>query len=228
MHISISEARSAVAKAVKYAGLSLGLGEDVGAAMARLLGLGIDPFPQLVPCLKATDEGSSVPCDLEAAGSGRFQSLDPERPLSALAAGAAAGDFAASRKGDLVLENVDVPLVAVALLLNAAAENGLDFQIKGGKPGLAPVFHCACDGQALRFEVGSYADLQAASGLDLQVSAEVRPGAVVDMALPPAPDGAEVAAGSWRDLCRYADRSLVEGSEASRLSGAGAGVIDTD
>ena len=40
--------------------------------------------------------------------------------------------------------------------------------------------------------------------------------------------GAEVEETAWRRLCAHAARHLVEGSERSRLSGAGAGVVDAD
>ena len=40
--------------------------------------------------------------------------------------------------------------------------------------------------------------------------------------------GAEVEDAVWRRLCAHAERRLVEGTERSRLAGAGAGVVDTD
>ena len=40
--------------------------------------------------------------------------------------------------------------------------------------------------------------------------------------------GAEVEEEVWRRLCAHAARRLVEGTERSRLAGAGAGVADTD
>ena len=40
--------------------------------------------------------------------------------------------------------------------------------------------------------------------------------------------GGEVGDATWHRLCAYAGRRLVEGTERSRLGGAGAGVVDTD
>ena len=40
--------------------------------------------------------------------------------------------------------------------------------------------------------------------------------------------GAQIEDAVWRRLCAHAERRLVEGTERSRLAGAGAGVADTD
>ena len=40
--------------------------------------------------------------------------------------------------------------------------------------------------------------------------------------------GGEIEDSTWRRLCAYAERRLVESTERSRLDGAGAGVVDTD
>ena len=40
--------------------------------------------------------------------------------------------------------------------------------------------------------------------------------------------GGEIEDATWRRLCAYAERRLVESTERSRLDGAGAGVVDTD
>ena len=40
--------------------------------------------------------------------------------------------------------------------------------------------------------------------------------------------GADAEDAAWRRLCAHAERRLVEGTERSRLAGAGAGVVDTD
>ena len=41
-------------------------------------------------------------------------------------------------------------------------------------------------------------------------------------------DGVEIDEATWRRVTTYGDRLLVEATETSRLTGAGAGVIDTD
>jgi len=41
-------------------------------------------------------------------------------------------------------------------------------------------------------------------------------------------EGARVDEAAWRRLAAFADRCLVEATETSRLTGAGAGVVDTD
>ncbi len=41
-------------------------------------------------------------------------------------------------------------------------------------------------------------------------------------------DGVEIDPTTWRRVTTYADRLLVEATETSRLTGAGASVIDED
>ena len=41
-------------------------------------------------------------------------------------------------------------------------------------------------------------------------------------------DGVDIDEATWRRVAAYADRLLVVATETSRLTGAGAGVIDTD
>ena len=231
MHVSLSELEAAAVKAVMAVGLPLGLGEDAGRAAKLMLRSGLGSLADLVDALDAVDGGRSAGCAPEPALAGRFVPANGADRLSALRAGPPACDRLAATTGAaagadaVTLAAVDCP----ALVLHEVIElsHTLDVTLS--------VAWSRADGGSGEI-VCRQGGARPVSGGDIGGPADLTigpaaPGADVPP-VPPAPpdrgDGAEVDDAVWARLCAYADRRLVESTEESRLSGAGAGVIDTD
>ena len=231
MRVSLSEVETTVRKASVGVGLALGLAEDAGraAAWAALAGIG-DPAV-FAAALEAVDGGRSVGADAERAATGTLAPVDGAGPLSALIAGPAACDALRSVAGTVTLTAVDHPAVVLFEAL----------EICDGLAGELRVDWRAPDGAAIEVVrrsdgmIDGLANRPTLAGLG---AADMRLALTDGHAPPPAaaarPDvlaeGVAVDDARWRCIAAFAARLLVEGTEASRLSGAGtgAGVVDVD
>ena len=107
-----------------------------------------------------------------------------------------------------------------------AADLAVAWHPAGGEP-----VEAVCrQGRAL-FVCGTTDDLPASGPADLTLALG---DPITGDAVAPADDGAvlkegiEIVDGTWRRLTAYADRCLVAATDQSRLTGAGAGLVDTD
>lgn len=239
MHVSLSELEGTLTKAVKGAGLPFGIGEEAARAVRHAALEEIDCLEAFVAALDALDDGRAGAVELNEPVNG---TLLPRagRVLSSLLAGPAACDILSLRAAmgqtepGIALARVDVPLVVLVETLALAAEKNADLLIgwhsAEGKPTTVsyptgPVVHKA----------GKNWEAPPSGPLDIWVSLrlpEVGPGSNRRTAASHkrlrATQGLTVDDGIWLRLMAYADRMLVENTETSRLTGAGAGVVDRD
>ena len=236
MHVSLSEIEAAVAKAVMSVGLPLGLGEDAGRAARLMLRSNLGTLSDLVDALDAVDGGASVGFDADRVSAGRLVPMNGAKQLSALQAGptacdlllAAAGSAGGGGRGSVTLAAIDCPTVVLHEVIdvsrNVDAALLVAWSIGGG-----PCIEILCrDGVA---SLGSDAPAGVSGTGPAEMSISVVE-AVFDQGADGCGDGdgdgAETEEAAWRRLSTYAERRLVEGSERSRLAGAGAGVVDSD
>jgi len=236
VHISLSELETTLRKAASGAGLSLGLGEDAGLAAKWAAINNIVTLTAFADALDAVDRGRSGRFDADLAIAGAFAASGEGLSLSALCAGPSACDLleAAALSGDgagaVTLTGVDFPAVILcnALAASERMKSGIRvaWQARGNK-----TIEVVCRGGGLDFEKGASSDLEAPGPVDLWISlteeepGAARPGAAGGAVLS---DGITVDHACWSRVLAYAERCLVEASDASRLTGAGAGVVDSD
>lgn len=232
MRISLSELETTLRKAALGAGLSLGLGEEASLAAKWMAINDIASLNAFADALDAVDSGQSGRFDADRAVVGSFVTSDQGRSLSALYAGPSACDLleAAALAGDdpgsVTLTAVDFPAVILcdALATSERIKSGIRLAWQRG--GKAVEFVCQ-DGR-LDLEKGASDDLAAPGPLDLSMAlVEREPGSERPISAVPV-NGITVGDAPWSRVRAYAARCLVEATDASRLTGAGAGVVDTD
>ncbi len=235
MHVSLSEVQTTVCKAAVAVGLPLGLGEDAGQAARRMMASGVGSFAAFVDALDAVDEGRSTGFDADRAIAGDFGPKPAGRLLSAICAGPSACDLVASAAstdiglGRITLTNVDVPIVILfeALVASVDMDKG---QCVAWNVGCGGAIEAVCWRGSLALIKGAPEDLLATDSAEITmhlVAREPRVRAItVDQRIQR--DGVEIDEVTWRCVKTYADRLLVDATETSRLTGAGAGVVDTD
>lgn len=258
MHVSLSEVEAAVAKAVMSVGLPPGLGEDAGRAARLMLRSDLGTLSDLVDALDAVDGGASVGLDTDGMSAGRLVPMDGAKQLSALQAGptacdlllAAAGSAGGDRRGVVALAAVDTarprdvrgrgsgnvvtlaavdcPTVVLHEVIDVSRNVDAAFLVAwsiGGGPGIEVL----CRGGVASLGSSVPADASGAGPAEMSIGVvETAPDRGAGGCGGGEGGGAETEAAAWRRLCAYAERRLVEGSERSRLAGAGAGVVDVD
>jgi len=216
VHISLSELEATLTKAAKGVGLPYGLGQDAARAAGHAKLQGLDCLAAFLDALDALESGRS-----KAAAVGDLNDGILQPPagaiLSSLWASPSACDLlqAGTAQGQgsaqIHLTKVDVPLVVLAQALSLKATTGANVRI-------------AWNGEDVPAAARDLPRGPLDIRLTLQQSGQVT---VLHKSSAP-PRGLRVDERLWRRLERYADRNLVENSEESRLSGAGAGVVDRD
>ena len=235
MHVSLSEVQTNVCKDAVAVGLPLGLGEDAGRAARNMMASGVGTFAAFVDALDAVDEGRSTGFDADRAIAGNFAPKPASLLLSAMRAGPSACDLIASAAsaeiglGRITLFGVDVPIVILfeALVASADMDQGQCVTWNAGGGG---AIEAVCWRGSLVLIKGAPEDLLATGSAEISmhlVAREPRVRAItVDQRIQR--DGVDIDEATWRRVAAYADRLLVVATETSRLTGAGAGVIDTD
>lgn len=235
MHVSLSEIQTTVCKAAVAVGLPLGLGEDAGRAARWMMASGVGSLAAFVDALDALDKGRSTGFDADRAIAGDFGPKPAGRLLSALRAGPSACDLVASAPstdlgyGRIALTDVDVPIVILfeALVASADMDKGQCVAWNAGRGG---AIEAVCWRGSLALIKGAPEDLLATDSAEITMHLVAReprvPAITVDRRIQR--DAVEIDEATWRRVTTYGDRLLVEATETSRLTGAGAGVIDTD
>ncbi len=202
-HLSFGELHFYTCRAAFGAGLHWGLAEDAAATAIWLARHGLDPAPALARMLRGLRDGTSATTPLlDRQGHQVTLRAEAGRQLSALVAGPSAGDWwdvlAQDPAARLLVSNADAPGWVMAAIAQRR------------DPGeLAPV-----DGV-----------LDAPPG-DLRVDHTCFAAAGETMADPPR--HATVGAASWAVVQEFFRQSLVPSTDASRVAGAGAGLVDRD
>ncbi|MGO1120124.1 DUF3726 domain-containing protein [Rhodovibrionaceae bacterium A322] len=227
--LSLNELLFFVTRATVGAGNPYGAGEESGRAAQLLAKAGCDPAPGLAAVLDNLAAGTSgVAVSFSDLPEGLLVSCPPTedaRPFSALCAGITAGDWLLSGqdKGNcrIGLLSVDSPQFAAAVALSVvqAAGQSLRFYRDGIErdPGSAAVALTDLASEEpgdLYLELADPVDKTARHGLCSANSDDW--------------DGVRVAAEPWGRIMAYFQNCLVPSNEQSRLSGAGAGLLDED
>ena len=131
----------------------------------------------------------------------------------------------------VTLAAVDCPTVVLHEVIDVSRNVDAAFLVAWSTGG-GPRVEVLCRGGVASFGGGAPAGVSGAGPADMSLS-------VVDVASCPSAgtcsgnagedgDGAETGEAAWRRLSAHAERRLVESSERSRLTGAGAGVVNRD
>ncbi len=228
MHLSISEIDSNLVKAVLGAGLPLGLGEEAGRAARDLAGQGVDGLAAFADALDALDSGRSTGFQIDPAMEGAFLPAEEGLSLSALRAGPSACDLlvAGARSGKshaaIALTAVDAPMVILSQALVASSEIETAIVVRWRD------LEGLCQAGRLKITGGGLEDCLAAGPADLAMTLSEPKESVPEAASDALANGLSVDAETWRRIYAYANRQLVPATEASRLTGAGAGLTDND
>ncbi len=202
----------------------------------------------LVEALEALDRKDSFAFAEAPAGSGHFISQRANAPLSALWCAPSVGDRAivvaagGYRKGAFIaeIEAVDMPALIVHPLLFASRTIDGEVRIAcrspstlASAPGSETNIELTCRRGKLS---GATMPLRGPTRMSIHLHPP-SPGADEGIVPPPAADrledanegmGGEIEKALWERLSLLAEKRLVENSERSRLTGAGAKVIDDD
>jgi len=206
MILSLNEIEGGLRKAAIGAGLPVGLAEDAGRAAARLTAAGFDGVGVVLLGL-AGDTGPIRPKIKD--GLAMIAGANP------VAGGVAAIDLVAAGVVDRAQVVAAWPLLLAGLAQVAAQEQGQVFALSFGDAGKGFVSKRGID-MAGRITAGS-CDVtirRAAAGSGIAAPVTVTTG--------------NVDAAVWQQVGALAARTYVAATDASRLSGAGAGLTDND
>lgn len=210
MTLSLNEVEALAKKATRGAGYTWGLAEEAGKAVRWLCGQSIDGCAELAALLRVQDgvayaDCAPLPGDVWSATGGR---------LCPIATGCALSDHAEILPGTLEIEAVSQPILLAPFVAGIAQH--LDAQVVLNWDGT----RVSTDGVALVVEGTANASpatvslcLGRATKLLTQQLMSRRAG----------PDNQTLAI-----LNRFAHRTYAPATEASRVSGAGAGLSDND
>ncbi len=240
MHVSLSELETTLWKAALGVGLPLGLGEDAGRAARRMAVSGIGDLTAYVDALDALEAGRTGPCDTSRAVLGDFVPASQEQSLSAFHAAPSACDLlvatAAQGHGPdrVTMAAVDAPAMVLFEALGASERIAKGIRVRRQPADEKPV-EAVCRQGVLDFTRGSPDELLAPGPADLSLDlVDVEPGGRDAETRPilrnPSilKSGPTVDEAAWHRLADYAKRRLVEATAASRMTGAGAGLVDRD
>lgn len=210
--VSANEIDALAKKAAKGAGMPWGLAADAGKATRWLADHGL-PGPAVLLDLLDWRDGRSAdavaPPDVSLAWAGHAPVLD------AVVVGTVCADLAGrSAAGPAELGTVRCPLLLGFAVAVVARHTGV---------GLVASWDDAAVG------VGTVAVAVRGATADLcvaEAAVTLRPGPLPGEPLPAAGHGCPVDAGVWARLEHYAARTHAPDTEQSRLTGAGAGLID--
>lgn len=239
MHISLNELTLTSYKAALGVGASVGAAEDLAQAAAWLGLRGLHPVGMIVHAVESIDIGRSVYGSVRLDKACAKWGADGSGvALSAILLGGAPAALYTSMavsdpRSTLYLNDLDAPLLQLPHFSRLAQKYELTCTIEwscrrikrnaacsGGKVNIS---HDVCEQEAAgRFDMevrGQAADNDDAGPLQLLDSTEAQ--YIYDQ-------GYDVDAEEWGRLGRYADQIMVDATEQSRASGAGAGLRDND
>lgn len=216
MHVSASELETTLQKAVIGLGFGVGCGVEAGRCALNMVRHNLDPAPIFATAFEKISSGRSSKYDKARALRGEFVPAQPGTQTSAILVAPAIGDVFAAGTDQLVAESVDVPIIVWMSLL----ARGLDVELEVLET--ETVWVSSNAGQ-LRYENDAIEGFQNPSSLKLTYIADLEP----RLALPTISE-IDLNSAAWSAILGYAKRCLVVGSEQSRLTEAGAGLVDED
>lgn len=209
MSVSLGEAEATARKATRGAGFDWGTAEEAGRAVCWLCTYGLDGCGALADWLDATDRQTS--------GIHRQQITDgnwrAETVLCPLLTGMALADHGHMLQTPLVLHDLARPLLILPFADDVARLTGKGVLL------VAQEGRAWFDGTSVQL-AGSW-DLSQTAALHVTFEA---------MQIPAVPrkTRANPEAGDWQRLEAWAHKTYAPATDASRVSGAGAGLTDND
>ena len=230
MRFSLNQIEQNVRKAVRGAGLNWGLAEEAGRSVRWLESVDLPGVHQLANHIQKVDhvEESSL---LIEQSNGHWRAL--EGAASPLLIGpsladcvnggslGAAGNHEIYADRILAISNVDYPLLCAGYTGVASARSGRFVRMAWDS---IKVYSCP-DG--LGFS-GNRRDLEVASTTLIEAQILEPDELLMKVFWESSHEPCSVNSEDWSTLEKYAHRTYVEATEASRLAGAGAGLSDND
>lgn len=222
--VSLSELRFYTSRAALGAGCAQGIAEDVATTAIWLAKKKIDPTRALAHALDHIVNEAVTAALKKTVAAGDINLLSANgRPCSAIYAGIAASDqlalLPAGAGHAVTIQDTDAPLLAAAFAQALSPHNHA-----------VPMRTARADSKraVLSFSRADFLSAMSAGNLILKLHAKSRQ--------PPAQTAPAindhhnipVSRAGWDGILKHFKNSLVAATEASRLSGAGAGLVDTD
>ncbi|MBM10290.1 MAG: hypothetical protein CMF69_12130 [Magnetovibrio sp.] len=233
LQVSLSEIETSICKAVSATSLPVSFGEDAGRAARCMAESGIGSLVAFVEALDALNNGQSTGFNTQCAAMGKFIPKLDARHLSALYAGPSACDLLVSTHdvgpeyAAITLENVDKPLIILfeSLVTSIDRTFGLHLSWKTQHS-----IQAICWRGALTIVEGSSQNLCTSGPAKMSILRITKPPTNMEPAWSPQRTKklTYVEEEVWHRLISYTNRLLVDSTEKSRLTGAGAGITDTD
>ena len=216
MTFSLNEIEAMGKRAARGAGLPWGLAEEAGKAARWLTARGL-PGPEQLAEILTRNDGKDYDELAPVSVEGVWQA--PSGRLCPLAAGAALCDRAAEIAAgqEIAFGPTAQPLLLAPYAAGAAKITGDAVELSW--PGAVLVF--TSEGVSIE---GERAAVTARSA----ESVSCRRSENAEVASPGSATGRMVDAETWSRLNAFAQRTFAPATEASRLSGAGAGLVDSD
>lgn len=222
--VSLGELRFYTNRAALGAGCAYGIAEDVANTAVWLARQKIDPTAVLSDALDhiASQTVTAALKKTVAAGNIKLVSANGG-PCSSLYAGVAASDQLALPRAEagrsVMIVDTDSPLLAAALV-RALSLNNHGALVRTARAGISRA--------VLAFTREDFMSAMSPGNLILKVHA--KSGQPPAQTAPAINDhrNIPVSQAGWDGILKHFKNSLVAATEASRLSGAGAGLVDTD
>ena len=222
--VSLSELRFYASRAALGAGCAQGIAEDVATTASWLAKKKIDPTRALAHALDHIVNEAVTAALKKTVAAGNITLLSANgRPCSAIYAGIAASDQLALPRAEagcsIMIENTDSPLLAAAFV-RALSLNNHAVPMRTARAG--------SNRAVLSFSRVDFLSAMSAGNLILKRPLGSEPAPA--QSIPGINDhhNIRVSRAGWDGILKHFKNSLVAASEASRLSGAGAGLVDTD
>ena len=222
--VSLSELRFYASRAALGAGCAQGIAEDLATTAIWLAKKKIDPTRALAQALDHIVNEAVTAALKKTVAAGNINLLSANgRPCSAIYAGIAASDQLAllpvGSSQSIMIEDTDSPLLAAAFA-RALSLNDHDALLRTARAGSSRA--------VLSFTRADFMSAMSPGNLTLKIHA--KSGQPPAQTAPAINDHHHipVSRAGWDGILKHFNNSLVAATEASRLSGAGAGLVDTD
>ena len=222
--VSLSELRFYTSRAALGAGCAQGIAEDVATTAIWLAQKKIDPTRALAHALDHIVNEAVTAALKKTVAAGNINLLSANgRPCSAIYAGIAASDqlalLPAGAGHAVTIADTDSPVLAAAFAQALNLNNHAVLM----RTAAARVNQTVSILTRADFPPGS-----PAGNLILKRPAGSEPAPAQSIPAIHDPHNIRVSRAGWDGILKHFKNSLVAGTEASRLNGAGAGVVDTD
>lgn len=222
--VSLSELRFYASRAALGAGCAQGIAEDVATTAIWLAKKEIDPTRALAHALDHIVNEAVTATLKKTVAAGNINLLSANgRPCSAIYAGIAASDQLAllptGASHSVTIQDTDAPLLAAAFAQALSPRNhNMLMQTAAARVNQAVSILTRAD----------FPPASPAGNLILKLPAGSEPSPAQSIPAINEHHNIPVSRAGWDGILKHFKNSLVAASEASRLSGAGAGLVDTD